>query len=1022
MSDRMVGHCCLTLYFSVRTCFSLLQTDTTDTEDGESVASGSSTDSSSDSDNAVEEVKATAADSTDDDSDDETEDEDEEKKEKKEKVVAAKTPPKKKTPTKSPASKKKESDKPTKVSTPKSTGKASTASASPGKKPLIQMVHDTIVALKDRTGSSQMAIQKYMLATYPDVTAAKLKSRLLLSLKAGVKNKRFLKVKASFKIHPDFIKKKKKQGQREKAKRAAAKKKAAAAAKKKKEQEQPKLTPAQLAAKRERERQEKIRKERLERIKRRRFPMDDIELIKEDKELRVSVSLPSRPSLPVVFSSYLPDSLSKSDTTWSGIWDDALHIYHFFRGDVGWGQIMESQSKLYVVAPFTLQQWRHAVEQIVCGNSKQSRMLPPLVNHLFCVALQFLCRDVPKLQIGLSPSSWSEILLLYMDAMERYATTEASLIASERTNVVEGLPIDADYLLGAIDKPKPVTETSGDEAPALYFSDELVLKAHSKLLLQDPWMLSAEELMALLRCLVDDLMGVLPAVQDSMDNRSTDTSELLKKKRAADALVRKLQLAIKMKQDASKPPAEKKATSPKNSDSKEKIANSNDDGGENDGAAKGGDEGGDDSKPQAPKRTASSSAKSKQMQALTSKSEKTLNRELDAAKKAQQRVTADYDKAMHSDRVRTEPIGYDRHFNAVYFFANDPQCIYVHQRGGLTKPTGVTTTNGNAWEVPLEFRHHKATWQLLDKKSVFDSFLESLDVRGKRECALHEVMKPLRRHLFDDIKIKQDQKASLREKEELQRRLENAKLKCDFGRKSGRLAGKAEEEFSVLQAEIDALQRSIKGESKPKPVDWEEVTGLDLMRRFDQRDIFQPCPQEPAEVSQQPKKRTTRRDAQKQQELEDEQVTAASEDGPVLDKLRCSELWPSTDRVDRGVIGLIVSSMRELESRCQNLAEWDRGAEQREAWIENLKSSVRAWDAANPRFLVPAAVAKNNKLPDIPVEDGDITMTDASMTETPGNKRKSEGGSSDSAKKRRADSSGTTGLSIPQMISMLKVC
>ena len=879
------------------------------------------------------------------------------------------------------------------------------------------MIHDTIVTLKDRTGSSQLAIQKYMLATFPDVTPAKLKSRLLLSLKAGVKNKRFIKVKASYKIHPDFIKKKKQQSQREKAKRAAAKKKAAAVAKKKKEQEEPKLTPAQLAAKRERERQEAIRKERAERIKRRKFPMDDIELIKEDKELHVTVSLPSRPSLPLVFSPYLSAGISRSDTTGSGLWDDVIHIYNFFRGDVGWGQHIESQSKLYVVAPFTLQQWRHAVEQIVCGNAKQSRMLPPLVNHLFCVALQFLCRDVPKLQIGLAPSSWSEILLLYMDAMERYATTEASLVVSDRTNVVAGMPIDADYLLGVTDSPKTVTETpGGEEGSALYFSDEMVRKAHSKLLLQDPWMLTAEELLSLLRCLVDDLLGITPSLQDAMDTRSNETNELLKKKRAADALVRKLQLALKMKQDGSNPG--KKATSPKNSDAKDNEK-TNDDDADNDGSGKGSGEAVDDSpKQQASKKTASSSAKSKQMQALTSKTEKTLNRELDAAKKTQQRITADYDKAFHSCRVRTEPIGYDRNFNAVYFFANDPEIIYVQQRGGLIKHTGVTT-NGSSWEIPLDFRYHKATWHILDKKSVFDAFLDSLDVRGKREAALHEAMKPLRRHLFDDIKIKLDQKAALREKEELQRRLENAKLKCDFGRKSGRLAGKAEEEFSVLQAEIDALQRSVKGEEKAKPVDWEEVTGLELMRRFDKRDIFQPCPQEAAAPSQQPKRKaTTRRDAQKQQELEDEQVKAASEDGSVLEKLRCSELWPMADRDDCGVIGLIASSLRELESRCQDLAEWDRGADYRETWMENLREAVHAWDTANPRFLVPAAVAKESV--ETPIEDDNSVAADSSTGDTPGDKRKSVGSANDSAKKRRLEA-GATVLGISQTISMLKV-
>ena len=54
-----------------------------------------------------------------------------------------------------------------------------------------------IMALKDRTGSSMLAITKYIAANYP---AAKNTVAIKAALKAGVKKGTFLKVKASFKV------------------------------------------------------------------------------------------------------------------------------------------------------------------------------------------------------------------------------------------------------------------------------------------------------------------------------------------------------------------------------------------------------------------------------------------------------------------------------------------------------------------------------------------------------------------------------------------------------------------------------------------------------------------------------------------------------------------------------------------------------------------------------------------------------------------------------------------------------
>merc|ERR1712032_1368547 len=76
--------------------------------------------------------------------------------------------------------------------------------------PYTEVVTNAIMALKDRTGSSQPAILKWIVNNHPDVDLAKLKKKLNFTLKNGVKSKRFIKIKSSFKINPIWLKKKEK--------------------------------------------------------------------------------------------------------------------------------------------------------------------------------------------------------------------------------------------------------------------------------------------------------------------------------------------------------------------------------------------------------------------------------------------------------------------------------------------------------------------------------------------------------------------------------------------------------------------------------------------------------------------------------------------------------------------------------------------------------------------------------------------------------------------------------------------
>lgn len=772
---------------------------------------------------------------------------------------------------------------PTTKATPKTPGSAQ-------KRSYIQRIHDAIVAMKDRTGSSQIAIQKYILANCPDLDEKKLKQHLLKSLKQGVAKKQLVKIKASYKIHPNAKKKPK--------------------SKKKMPPKPKKLTPAQLAAQREKEEKERKEKERQERIRKRKFPMEDLALIPEDRELGVSVDLPPRPSYPLVFPEFT--SACKSDSMGSGLMDDALHVYHFFRGDVGW-----KRKEKNVVAPFTLDQWLGSIRQILSGNAKKARMLPPLMSHLFVVALQYLVPS--ELQLGLTPASWSEVLMLYMDAMERYYTTEAS----EDPNAIPGLAIDTDYLLGVTDEPKneadlepPTSKTS-----SFYLQGNL-FKAHSKLLTLDPWMLSAEELVSLLKALVDDMLAELPECAADLEDRLQETYELLKVKRAADASFRKLSTTRNKEQ------AEDKDKEKEQHDSGEKATRSN------------------------------------------SKLPSVSEAKVESARRAQQKATSAYEKNCKSQRIRTEKIGEDRNYHAVYHFWNDPQLVFVLHKG-KNMPSQAS------FKVP-DLNTYRTTWYTLDKRSVVEKYLESLDVRGKRESALQEALRPACKFVHDDIKILNDQKAVLKEKQELQRKLENAKLKCEFGRKSGRLAAQSEQEFSVLQAEIDLLEECITEVKKePVKVNLEFETGLEVLREFDRQE----------EHDQ--RRRATRRDTQKQQEDEDEDK---------LPKLQCSRLWGTGNIDGTGIVGSIVWNLLELEERVESLASWENG--DRKRWIANLENAAHSWHVGSPPML----------------EDDD-TNTPVSSPE----------GENAAKKQKTVGTPGSVGsassaVTSSQVLSMLKVC
>lgn len=168
----------------------------------------------------------------------------------------------------------------------------------------------------------------------------------------------------------------------------------------------------------------------------------------------------------------------------------------------------------------------------------------------------------------------------------------------------------------------------------------------------------------------------------------------------------------------------------------------------------------------------------------------------ESAAKAQQKAHDVYEKGLRTLTARTEPVGYDRNFNAVYYFNHDPDKLYVE----ISKPPPTADDD----YLPPDMLMKRYSWHVIETKSLFDAFTSSLDTRGKRESNLHdELVGPtgghysLKRGLYDDLKEKNDHAARMRHREDLNRRLENAKIACleeedDGGRRSGRLQSKAQ--------------------------------------------------------------------------------------------------------------------------------------------------------------------------------------------------------------------------------------
>ena len=852
------------------------------------------------------------------------------------------------------------------------------------------MVHKAIQDLKDRTGSSLPAIYKKLQTDYPQVDfGPQFRNRVQQALKNGVKAERFEKVKASFKISNKFKdnERKRKAAHSQKAKQLAAAKKKKQAAKNnnsnanspmmtnntwKDLQKKNELKLQELKNKISEEEYNKIKQdmkkkemalkkkqealkanaEREEKIKKRKFPMEDTKLHLEDKLLHVKPppDVTSRPYIPYFWNLTVPlnhpsrvgktsqmilqaSKAEAMDTGTHGLVSDLLQVYHFFRGDVHFSQLQMNEHTTTagrnssnsnnddssIVPEFTLRNLVFATEQVINGNAKKSRLVPPLLVHLFVVCLQILCappssfdentmskaekhmhQDLYKyLYPALSSTSWADVLYHYLDAMERYYCTDAT----RNTKVVPPLNTDIHYLLRITDQamvpmtPAKVSSLENNEEHAVpegymgYLGDTAgtLAKAYSKLAKMDPWMLTAEELMAALRALTDDILAMYPEIGADMSKREENMMELKRKKNKADAHLRKVRLAYEG--------PSKKTKKPQEENEEEKF------------------------KPTATKA------------------------QFEAAQRAQQKASDEYEKGIKKIVARTEPIGYDRNFNAVYCFRHDPEILYVEE---VRAPTGASQ------HMPQELQVHRRSWHAIESTSLFDLFTSSLDIRGRREYDLYEeLMGPpgsnqsLRRYLTDDIQEQKSIAGRKREREALQAKITAVLIRRDQGRKSERNAGAADLEIENLERELRSIERKIEQDEEPETRDYEELTGLDALRRFERQSRYS--------------RRATR-------ERKD------SKESKKLPVLFCSKLVGQSIYKSNGVghVWQLVNDLLEIEDLCQQLVPLDDTAADisRERWRSAVVDLANQWNSSAP-LLIGSPEAKSSFHAETPVASND---------------------------------------------------
>jgi len=290
-----------------------------------------------------------------------------------------------------------------------------------------------------------------------------------------------------------------------------------------------------------------------------------------------------------------------------------------------------------------------------------------------------------------------------------------------------------------------------------------------------------------------------------------------------------------------------------------------------------------------------------------------------AAEKDARKKYEMYEKALKEKSLRTEPIGYDKYQNPIYFFHHDPDRLYLE----ITKDAPAT------YDIDPSLPNLPKTWFTIDSKSLFDNYLESLDIRGKREDDLYDDLTgtAIRRHLYDDLAKEAAIRSKKRELDNLEKKLLNVQMKCDAeqGRRSGRLASSSVSELSMVQNEIDTLKAEISGNNAKVEVNYRDLTGLDMLN-----DLERSLKKKTRELSR---------------------LGAEGAGNELQPQDICGYLWNGGR--GQGALGLVVDSILETEEHCEALVPWGRTDMTRDEWIANLKEIVTVWKRDNLLILGP---------------------------------------------------------------------
>jgi hypothetical protein len=274
-----------------------------------------------------------------------------------------------------------------------------------------------------------------------------------------------------------------------------------------------------------------------------------------------------------------------------------------------------------------------------------------------------------------------------------------------------------------------------------------------------------------------------------------------------------------------------------------------------------------------------------------------------------------YNKGLKNLVHRTQPVGFDKNHNAIYFFHHNPESLYVEMNKAQNDP----------------FNEMK-TWHCIDSKPLFDTFASSLDVRGIRENALYEQLmggesgsSSLKRSLYDN-NLKDTIAATYhRHQAELERRLDNAMIaSAESTRRSGRLANTSKvsplfafttvfdrfmttkPEHNLAQNEVSKIQDDIEQAKLDYEAqlfalesvdDYSFLTGVQLVSKFE--------------------------------------ISLGIADG-------CS-LQYHDNETKPGIIGKLGGDLLRLEDICDGLAPWDNTSMSRDEWRQAISDTSEAW-------------------------------------------------------------------------------